>query len=258
MLGVMLLAFDLDRTLVTDDYDLPDRIRDAVIAAGTAGHTVAVLTGRPLAAASDFLARLDIAAPYSVNNGAFVIGPGGETLRHMRIEASLTDIILGSVLDLEHLEFSCVVDDTLYVREPNDERWAWVHTANRRVVRYRGELGLDADKIVFAGVDGRMEDDIHERHDALDTYLWGDGYLEILPKGADKGSALALITEALGFTREETIAFGDGVNDVSMVAWAGHGVAVGPHAHPGVLDVAQEHIASPEKGGVARWLEENL
>ena len=258
MLGGMLLAFDLDRTLITDEYDLPERIRDAVIAASSKGHTVAVLTGRPLAAASDFLTLLGLAGPYSVNNGAFVIGPGGETLRRMRIEARLTDTILGSVLALEHLEFSCVVDDTLYVREPNDERWAWVHTANRRVVRYQGELGLHADKIVFAGADGQLEIDIREQHDSLDTYLWGDGYLEILPRGADKGSALALITETLDFTREETIAFGDGVNDVSMIAWAGHGIAVGPYAHPAVLEVAQEHIASTEKGGVARWLEENL
>lgn len=258
MLGVMLLAFDLDRTLVTDDYELPERIRNAVIAAARDGHAVAVLTGRPLAAASEYLALLGIEAPYSVNNGAFVVGPAGETLRRMRIEASLTSAILAPLLAGEHLEFSCVVDDTLYVREPDHERWAWVHTANRRVVRYTGEAGLHADKIVFAGADRQIENDLRARHDALDTYLWGDGYLEILPKGADKGSALALIGHALGIPREDTIAFGDGLNDVTMLAWAGHGIAVGPHAHPDVLGVANEHIASPEEGGVAGWLEGNL
>lgn len=258
MLGVMLLAFDLDKTLLTDAYAMPTRIRDAVVAVRERGHQVAVLTGRPFAAACEYLDQLGIRAPYSVNNGGWVVGPSGETLRRMRIASTLTDDIVGAVLALEHLEFSCVVDDTLYVREPDHERWAWVHTANRRVVRYAGGLDLAADKIVFAGADHRIESDIRARHSSLDTYLWGDGYLEILPRGSDKGSALKLIADALGIARDDTIAFGDGLNDVTMLGWAGHGVAVGPDAHPDVLAVAKEHIESPERGGVARWLEENL
>jgi Cof subfamily protein (haloacid dehalogenase superfamily) len=258
MLVGMLLAFDLDKTLVTDDYDLPLPIRDAVLAARSAGHAVAVLTGRPLAAATDYLTVLDMSDPFSVNNGALVVGPGGGTLRHMRIDDTVTDEILTSALANPALEFSCVVDDTLYVRDPDDERWAWVHTANRRVERYRGELGLHADKIVFAGAAPALEVELLVRFTDLDTYLWGDGYLEVLPRGADKGSALALIADALSIPQKDTIAFGDGLNDVTMIGWAGHGIAVGPHAHADVLDAASEHIASPEEGGVARWLKENL
>src|SRR5690606_20211136 len=53
--GWMLLAFDLDKTLVTDDFRLPVETADAVSAARAAGHHVTVLTGRPLIAAREYL-----------------------------------------------------------------------------------------------------------------------------------------------------------------------------------------------------------
>ena len=54
------------------------------------------------------------------------------------------------------------------------------------------------------------------------------------------------------------MAFGDGPNDASMLAWAGRGIAVGPHACAEVLAAADEHIAAPEELGVVRWLEANV
>jgi hydroxymethylpyrimidine pyrophosphatase-like HAD family hydrolase len=61
----------------------------------------------------------------------------------------------------------------------------------------------------------------------------------------------------LGFEQKDTLAFGDGPNDVTMIQWAGTGIAVGEAYHE-VLDAAAEHIARPEELGVARWLEQNL
>ena len=53
------------------------------------------------------------------------------------------------------------------------------------------------------------------------------------------------------------IAFGDMPNDVSMLAWAGRGVAVG-NAHPEVLAVADEVTATNDEDGVAQALERVL
>jgi len=43
-----------------------------------------------------------------------------------------------------------------------------------------------------------------------------------------------------------------------MIEWAGHSVAVGDDVYPAVRAAAHEHIASPENGGVARWIEKNV
>ena len=258
MLLGMLLAFDLDKTILTEDYLLPSEIRHAITGARRSSHQVAVLTGRPQTAIVEYLEQLEMVGPFSVNNGAMVVGPQGEVLRRLRLDAAQTGALIEPLLDDAITTFSCMVDDTLYVRDPEHERWAWAQSANRRLGRYRPSLQLEADKVIFVGVDAGFAQKIRHRHPQLDTYLWGDGYLEILPGGADKGAALELITETLGLSQHETIAFGDGVNDVSMIGWAGHGVAVGPDAHPQVLALAQEHITAPEDGGVARWIEENL
>ena len=82
--------------------------------------------------------------------------------------------------------------------------------------------------------------------------------MEITGANGHKGAALALIAERLGVPQRDTVAFGDGVNDVTMMQWAGHGVAVGPFVHPDVLAAADEHIPSPEEDGVAEWLGANV
>jgi hydroxymethylpyrimidine pyrophosphatase-like HAD family hydrolase len=52
-------------------------------------------------------------------------------------------------------------------------------------------------------------------------------FVEINPLGADKGSALKLLTTDLGIAREHVMAIGDQGNDATMVEWAGLGVAMG-------------------------------
>lgn len=254
-----LLAFDLDRTIITDDYRLPPAIGRAIFRAREAGHHVAVLTGRPRAAAQPVLDELELRGPFSVNHGALVVGPDGNELRRLRMAWAEILALLTPFLE-EGPDFSCVIDDTLYVRDPDDERWAWVHTRNRQVARFTPELALDADKVVFTtnGEGPHLEREILARHSHFVTYLWEDGYLEVTGPQTDKASALELICDTLGVPREHTIAFGDGLNDATMIAWAGHGVAVGPHAHESVLATAAERIPSPEDDGVARWLEQNL
>jgi hydroxymethylpyrimidine pyrophosphatase-like HAD family hydrolase len=51
-------------------------------------------------------------------------------------------------------------------------------------------------------------------------------FLEILPAGVDKGTALAKIAGFLGLKQEETLAIGDSMNDEGMIRWAGMGVAM--------------------------------
>ena len=255
-----LLAFDLDRTLLTDDYRLPLKIEEAIREARRCGHLVTVLTGRPRAAALPYLEQLEIDGPYSVNHGAMVYGFGGELIRHTRLESKVVADVLAPYLEVPDLDFSCVVDDMLYVRDPDDDRWAWAHSRNRLVKRFDVGQRLDADKVIFAADERTkvIEQEILGRLPGLVTYLWGDGYLEVTGADADKGGALALIADLLDVPQQATVAFGDGLNDVTMIGWAGTGIAVGQYAHPDVLALADEQIAPPEEDGVARWLEQHL
>jgi Cof subfamily protein (haloacid dehalogenase superfamily) len=257
----MLLAFDLDNTLVTHDQRLPKVIARAIGMAREAGHVVTVLTGRTRRSAQPFLEQLELSGPYSVNHGALVLGEGDAILRQSTITSKVVRALLERYQTTPQLEYSCIVDDVLYVKDPLDDRWHWAHTVGQRLTPFAEFASEVADKLVFscpASHSARIHQEIRELHPDLLLYLWDNHFLEITGADAHKGAALELIANTLGFTRDETVAFGDGVNDVTMLEWAGHGVAVGPHAYPEVLAAAAEHIAPPEEHGVARWLEQNL
>ena len=77
-----------------------------------------------------------------------------------------------------------------------------------------------------------------------------------------RGARLPIIAHAIGCQRHgidpsDVLAFGDRPNDLAMLQWAGHSVAVA-NAHPEVLGVADEVTASNDEGGVARVLERLL
>lgn len=256
----MLFAFDLDRTLVTDDYHLPTAITAAVVRLRAAGHHVTVLTGRPLPSARRFVASLGIDGPFSVNHGAQVMDVGGGVLRRVRLRSADVRLLLDPWRSHPQVEFSCVIDDMLMVKNPDDIRWRWAHTESRAVTRFDPSQSPEADKVVFASSETSVlvAEHVKTALPHVERYLWGDNFLEIIGPGADKGSALAFIAERLGVPRAEVVAFGDGLNDVSMLGWAGHAVAVGPHVHPDALAAADEHIASPEEGGVSAWVEQFL
>lgn len=79
-------------------------------------------------------------------------------------------------------------------------------------------------------------------------------FLEIMPKGVDKGEALAKLAESLDIDQSETMAFGDQANDLSMIKWAGCGVAMG-NAIDDLKDNAQYVTASNDDEGIAKALE---
>jgi hydroxymethylpyrimidine pyrophosphatase-like HAD family hydrolase len=81
-----------------------------------------------------------------------------------------------------------------------------------------------------------------------------DPLLEIAAPGVTKATALARLAAAAGVTAGQVVAFGDMPNDLPMLDWAGHAVAVA-NAHPAVLAAADEVTGSNDEDGVAAVLE---
>jgi hypothetical protein len=82
-------------------------------------------------------------------------------------------------------------------------------------------------------------------------------FLEFASPTVTKGSGLAFLAERLGFTPAETVAFGDGENDVELLEWAGYGVAV-QNAHDRVLAIADFVCPPCDEEGVAQVIEAYL
>jgi hydroxymethylpyrimidine pyrophosphatase-like HAD family hydrolase len=89
---------------------------------------------------------------------------------------------------------------------------------------------------------------------ALEVVIAGAHLVELLPLGLTKATGLSLAARRLGLTGRDAIAFGDMPNDVPMLRWAAHGVAMAG-AHPDLLAVADEVTSSNDDDGIAKILE---
>ena len=79
-------------------------------------------------------------------------------------------------------------------------------------------------------------------------------FLELVPQGIDKALSLAVLLKEIGVERKEMIAIGDGYNDLSMIKFAGLGIAMGNAQEP-VKKAADYITLSNEEDGVAEALE---
>ena len=236
------MACDLDRTLIAEDYVLRPRTRAALEAMRGNGAYMIVVTGRMFQAVRRYLTGPE---PVVCYQGALVADPSsGEFLLHVPIPVDLAREAIAAVQDSGH-GLNCYVDDELYVAEvtPEADRYASFQHLELRVV---GPLlgWLDAlGARLRARFDGRL---------FIAKSL--PFFLELAHPDVSKGSGLQFVAERLGFTREQTIAFGDGENDLELIDWAGYSVAV-ENAHPVVKARADFTCPPVEEEGVAQVLE---
>lgn len=131
--------------------------------------------------------------------------------------------------------------------ETNDVPLAEVlgHPATKLMVRH-GEMTSQQMAAAAAEVLDGAELEI--------TYSTNQGLIEISAAGVTKASGLAKVCELLSVDPNRVVAFGDMPNDLPMLRWVGHGVAMA-NAHPDVLAVADEVTAANSEDGVAQVLE---
>ncbi|MCL2068673.1 MAG: HAD family hydrolase, partial [Oscillospiraceae bacterium] len=84
-----------------------------------------------------------------------------------------------------------------------------------------------------------------------------DGFCMVMHVGATKAKAIAELARIWGIERQEIAAFGDDINDIDMLTYAGIGIAMG-NAVDEVKAVADAHCQCNNNDGAARWLEQNV
>ncbi|MDT5258057.1 MAG: hypothetical protein QOD10_3137, partial [Mycobacterium sp.] len=144
-----------------------------------------------------------------------------------------------------------------FISSPGYEH-AWLNPDNTEV-SIDDLLSAPAIKLLIRKSGARSSDMAAElaKHVGIEgdiTYSTNNGLVEIVPLGISKASGVQEIAGPLGITSDEVVAFGDMPNDIPMLLWAGHGVAMG-NAHPDVLSAADEVTAPNSDDGVGRVLE---
>ena len=264
---IRLVASDLDGTLLRPDETVSERTREAIVAVRRAGITLVLVTGRPPRALAPIAARIGVGGIAICANGAVVWDLDAGTM--VDVTPLAADLAAGLVRELRE-----AIPGVLFAVELEHgfgREAGWTDGTGpprpRLVERETPEVPeADALELVtgpvvkllvrhptlpFPEVARRARQAVGEH--AVVTWA-GTRLLEISAAGVTKAWALERLCARLGVRRQQVLALGDMENDLPMLAWAGHSVAVA-NAQPDVLDAADEVTASNVEDGVALVLE---
>lgn len=220
-----------------------------------AGVTVVPCTGRPYPGAVPWVKRLGLDGPFVCYQGAQVRTLDGRALLDNGVPHNLAMEVVRYARERD-LHVQAYRDDMLIVERDRPEAHVYANHAGMQI-NVEGDLdqamGPTTPKLVIVSTSEKIEpllSDTRQRWTGrLNIATSVPEYLEFTSTNSDKASALAFLCEQLGIPREQSVAVGDGRNDVSMIAWAGLGVAV-EASPPEVVAAAARTIPPPGHGGI--------
>jgi Cof subfamily protein (haloacid dehalogenase superfamily) len=260
-----LIATDLDGTIVRSDGEVSDRTRRALADAEAAGLVVVFVTGRP--------PRWMQPVAEQTGHRGLAVCANGAVLYDLHTEQIVEDFPMDAEVARKLAEgIRGVVPDVAFAIEGGG-RFGHEPGYPARYELPEGTLVADLDELLdqpvlklLARHSSMPSDELleHAREVVGDlaalthaTFSETDGLVELSAVGVTKAFGLERLAASRGITAEEVVAFGDMPNDVPMLTWAGHAVAVA-NAHPDVLAVADEVTASNDDDGVAQVIERIL
>lgn len=237
---------DIDGTLYDHSKgksEFPQSAKEALRAAQRKGVKVFVATGRY----TDMLDNLRADFPFDgfvTVNGQLVLLQDGTVIHRMAHHPD--DIRKLLPIAREHGFLSQIIEETetfpILAHERNHSMYDWMgkpvpplYDAERlnehEVLQFIAFLPMEEGKKILSPL----------QH--IEVTSAGGDILDVIPKEGGKEVGIAAVVKHFGFSQENTMAFGDGMNDVRMLRWAGIGVAMGNGA-PEAKDAA-DYITTP-------------
>jgi len=245
-----LLALDLDGTLLMPDHKIAIETVNAIKKIVSNGAHVTLSTGRAFPSAKMHAQEAGIIEPLITYNGAWIRSIDGKGLNLLR------------AVSLEQMEY--IIDycrkNNIFVQYYNDDK-VIIEKVSEEALRdpdltncgyvevgdfYSVERKISPKMLIVSSAQKAPEIMNELKNNKMNLHISQSTprLVEVMNMGVSKGSALPILCEHLGVTREETICCGDHINDIEMVKWAGLGVAMG-NASPKLKECA-DHITKAQ------------
>lgn len=234
-----LLFLDLDGTLLNDAKQITAGNREALERTLQRGHGVIIATGRPLKSALALAKRLGLDQPgcYTIAyNGAKVYDwSKQETIFSRTHEIPPVLRVFEKANEMgEHIQTYDSLDVLVEPRCDDDavRRYCQQVGMTFRVINdVRTDLKENPVKCLAINYEQKaglleIQDWIRGNMPELDCFFSCEWFLEIVPKGMNKGEAVKMLCNLLGVEIENAVAVGDAANDLAMLQAAGIGVAM--------------------------------
>lgn len=257
-----LIAVDLDGTLFGNNHEISPRTSSVLHEVASHGHGIVVVTGRSAHSAIPRLGSLPTNSRVVCANGAYEVDrSSGKILWSQPLLADSVIALRRRILNqLPDTSFGWETLNGLGFEDQFIEQAGGAHTLEQGGVRER--LGECDVLKLYVRSRKWIRGDLQRQ---LVTVLGGEAevstsgapFVELTAQGVDKASGLARVAKSMDLVASDTIAFGDNLNDLPMLNWAGESVAMG-NAMDEVKAIATSVTSSNIDHGVAEMLEKKI
>ncbi len=284
---VKLIVTDMDGTLLRSDNTISQYTIDVLTQAQKQGMRLVLASGRNYRKLLPYAKQLQME-----RYGGYLIEVNGMAVyeccndhrtRYYEMKGQEVKKIFTKLLPYE-VEMQAMGDDFIYDYIPESmmaekiryrkehhipDDWPWTGGAftfimdnrigypHQVTIHCADELPPTMNKLAVSHLPERMHKLLPAIRKELENDYWigltSPGWLEVMPKGVTKGAALQRLCASLNIDADSVVAFGDGDNDLEMLEWAGHGVAMA-NGLDSVFAIANEICPSNEADGVAQTI----
>ncbi len=268
-----LLVLDIDGTLVNNEKKITPKTKEALFSAMEAGHSVMIASGRPTPGVQRYVEELELKrfGGYTLTyNGARVQEcRSGRVIYEKRLSNKYLPFLYSYAkqydLGIITYENDLSKDPQVLSGRRLDDWILWEAKINGLTVGEREDfldyVNYDVYKVLMTAEPETSEGHMKELQKLLGpsaNVMRSEAFfIEITARGIDKAGTLERVIGPVGVSQSNTICCGDAFNDISMVQYAGVGVAMG-NAKPEVKEVADYITASNEEDGIAEVVERFL
>ena len=263
-----LIVLDLDGTLTNSKKEITPRNKETLIRAQQQGVRLVLASGRPT------YGIVPLANELRMNEfGGFILAyNGGEIINWETKETIYENVLPNDVIPTlyesartHHLSI-LTYDGAEIVTEKRDDPYVQKEAfltkmAVRATNDFLTDITLPVAKCLIVGdaeklipLEAKLSRQLQGR---VNVFRSEPYFLELVPQGIDKAQSLGVLLKETGIAREEIIAIGDGYNDLSMIEFAGLGIAMGNAQEP-VKKAADYITLSNDEDGVAEALDKFL
>jgi Cof subfamily protein (haloacid dehalogenase superfamily) len=263
---VRLIATDLDGTLLGADGHVSARATHALRRAHAAGIVVVAATGRSHRTAAPRLVPLGIVDWAVCSNGAVLYSLAEDAVvdHHPISDAAVQEVFCAvdgkfpdAAFAWEHAE-GFVYEErfraAVRMLDPATTQWPTVRPSARASAR-------SLTKLMIAHPEHSHEQLLALIAPLLPAVVTGSSsgarFVEVTGEGVDKAFGLARLCQRLAIDASEVMAIGDHLNDLAMLQWSGHGVAMA-NAHPDLVAISDARAGHHDEDGLAELVEQVL
>ena len=249
-----ILFFDVDGTLFDSTKTIPQSAKDALMKARANGYEIAIATGRGPFMIAPLLEELAIDT-YVTFNGQYVVYKDEVVYTNQVEKSILHEIVTFGASRGEHAVF---LDENQMVAsvtgEPKlEEALATLKFPYPTVDATYYLKNPVYQTLVF--IEEAQENLYKEKFPSVQFVRWHPYSCDILPQQGSKAVGIDKLLARLGYTKEDAIALGDGLNDIEMLSTVGVSVAMG-NGHEKAKAVATHIAPHVDDDGLAKVMKQ--